>query len=266
MENSLQVTRLSELEERIEKGLQTFIDVGNCLLEVRDKRLYREKGYSRFEDYCREEWGWSKTHANRNIAAAKTAEILTPMGAIQTERQAREFAPLVKKDEEEAVETWRQLKDTYGDNITSNKIKEAVTEKLKPTQPIGDPEKKVVAGVVEIETEELEWTESEKQRRAKAEKGETVTCNIYKDIALVDWAKEEGLFVRIDRATDWGNPFEIPGDGTRQEVCESYKIYFSLKKSLHGKISNLNGKVLGCHCYPEQCHGDYLKEVAENEG
>ena len=135
METALQVVGLQELESRIEKGLQTFIDVGNCLLEIRDRRLYREQGYSRFEDYCQERWGWTKTHVNRQIEAAKTIEILTPVGVIPaSERQARELTPLVKADEQEAVETWRQLREEYGDKITAEIVRNTVREKLKPEE------------------------------------------------------------------------------------------------------------------------------------
>jgi len=139
MERTLQVATLCELEERIKVGIQTFIDVGNCLLEIRDRRLYREKGYSRFEDYCREQWGWERAHAYRQIEAAKTAQVLSPMGDIQTERQARELAPLVKKDEEEAVETWRQLREEHGDKVTADIIRNTVREKLKPEGPTEQP-------------------------------------------------------------------------------------------------------------------------------
>jgi len=72
METALQVLSLGDLEQRIEAGLKTFIDVGTCLLEIRDRRLYKEKGYTRFEDYCREQWGWGKRYINRQIEAAKT--------------------------------------------------------------------------------------------------------------------------------------------------------------------------------------------------
>ena len=44
--------RLAELEAIIETGTQTFVEVGNALLEIRKRRLYREQGYKTFEDYC----------------------------------------------------------------------------------------------------------------------------------------------------------------------------------------------------------------------
>jgi hypothetical protein len=106
-----------------------------------------------------------------------------------------------------------------------------------------------------------DWNETEKQRRFDVESGVTVVANMSKDANLINWAKTEGLFVQIDRATAWGNPFEIPGDGDRDAVCDSYEVYYGLKKSLHKKIKTLKGKVLGCHCYPERCHGDFLSSL-----
>ncbi len=109
------------------------------------------------------------------------------------------------------------------------------------------------------------WSDSEKSRRFDVESGIAVVANIAKDLNLINWAKLEGLFAAVDRSTQWGNPFEMPGDGDRETVCESYKVYFGLKKSLHQRLKVLEGKVLGCHCYPEMCHGDYLAEIA-NKG
>ena len=132
MEAALQVSSLFELEERIEKGLQTFIEVGNSLLEIRDRRLYKEQGYSRFEDYCQERWGWSRVHVHRQIDAAQTASLLPTGNIPATERQVRELAPLAKIDEQEAVETWKQLREEHGEKVTASIIRAAVQEKLQP--------------------------------------------------------------------------------------------------------------------------------------
>src|SRR6516165_4180442 len=87
--------RLAQLEAIIETGMQTFIQVGNALLEIRNQRLYREQGFSRFEDYCRKRWNMSQPHAQRMIDASEVAHNLIPMGITpQNERQARELARL----------------------------------------------------------------------------------------------------------------------------------------------------------------------------
>lgn len=36
--------RLTDLETTIERGLKTFVEVGQALMEIRDGRLYRARG------------------------------------------------------------------------------------------------------------------------------------------------------------------------------------------------------------------------------
>jgi hypothetical protein len=78
------------------------------------------------------------------------------------------------------------------------------------------------------------------------------------DVALIAWATTVGLYERIDRATIWGNPFVVDEDGSREECILKYEDYYFMKSSLWPKLESLRGKVLGCWCYPEDCHGHVL--------
>jgi hypothetical protein len=99
---------LERHEAVIKEGLQTFAEVGNALLAIRDGKLYREHCHT-FEEYCRSRWGMSKTHANRLVESAKVIENLTPMGAIpQSERQARPLSALSPEDQPAA---WQAATD-----------------------------------------------------------------------------------------------------------------------------------------------------------
>lgn len=101
--------RLDKLEGIIERGLVTFIEVGQTLLEIRTQRLYRAT-HPTFEAYCRERWGWSKQHAIRQIQAARVAGTLAPTGAIPaTGRQARELVPLLDQGPGAVREAWEAL-------------------------------------------------------------------------------------------------------------------------------------------------------------
>jgi hypothetical protein len=95
--------RLGELEKVIEDGLVTFVEVGRALTQIRDERLYKPK-YSRFEDYCRERWNWSRVQAHRTIDAAEVVGSLLPMGnkLPASERQARPLAVLAKTERQRA--------------------------------------------------------------------------------------------------------------------------------------------------------------------
>lgn len=117
------------------------------------------------------------------------------------------------------------------------------------------------------------WTQSQLDRRQQVEAGRAIVASQRHDQsgkpidnALIAWADQAGLLVKIDRNTDWGNPYEMPGDGDRATVCANYAIhYLPFKPSLTKKLGALQGKVLVCWCHPEQCHGDHLAELANHD-
>lgn len=117
--------------------------------------------------------------------------------------------------------------------------------------------------------EELKWPVDQYSRRKIVEAGGSVVANMHNssDEILLRWARSSSRFVQIDRRSDWGNPYEIPGDGDRDQVCDSFEVYFSRKISLHMRLNELRGKVLGCWCYPERCHGEHLiKQLEQSDG
>lgn len=125
--NEIEVSRLAKCEEVIERGLHTFVDVGNALLEIRDNRLYREK-YSTFEDYCKDRWGWQRNYANKLIASA---EVVTNLGTIVpilpvTESQARPLTPL---EPDLQIEAWQRAVETAPETgITAKHVQSVVDE------------------------------------------------------------------------------------------------------------------------------------------
>ena len=65
--------------------------------------------------------------------------------------------------------------------------------------------------------------------------------------------------VYIGRGTPFGNPYVIGENGTREDVIRLFRAYFyeRLKREPEwkAKVEKLKGKVLGCHCLPQDCHG-----------
>lgn len=119
--------RLAQLETTIEKGLQTFVDVGLALMEIRDGRLYRQSHLT-FEEYCRERWGWARNYTNKIISAAETVSNLGTMVPIlpATERQAR---PLTQLEPAQQVEAWQRAVETApGGKVTAAHVQQVVEE------------------------------------------------------------------------------------------------------------------------------------------
>jgi hypothetical protein len=113
-----------------------------------------------------------------------------------------------------------------------------------------------------------QWSEDEMDRRERVEAGITVVATLRgaRDKYLLNWAKSKGLLVRIDRGSPWGNPFEMPDDGSRDTVCDRYILHhLPYQPALLNKHHSLKGRVLACWCYPERCHGDYLAEWANKD-
>jgi hypothetical protein len=108
-----------------------------------------------------------------------------------------------------------------------------------------------------------DWRKDERDRQERCEGGATVVANASNDKNLIAWAEAEGLAVRVDRGTRYGNPFVLGEDGDRNEVCDAYWLhYLPHKPSIAERAGDLVGKVLICHCYPERCHAEYLVKLA----
>jgi hypothetical protein len=75
--------------------------------------------------------------------------------------------------------------------------------------------------------------------------------------------KRDKYDVYIGRPSKWGNPFVIGKDGSREDVVIKYKEWILTQPDLLNDLKELKGKVLGCWCSPQACHGDVLVELSE---
>lgn len=132
-----EATWLSVRETAIAGGLETFVQVGQALSEIRNdpRKVYRP--YGTFEDYCRDRWGLRQSHAYRMMEAAHVVTNLksSPIGELlpagnapvlpANEAQARPLVAL--KEPAQQREAWKQvLRETGGENITAARVEKAV--------------------------------------------------------------------------------------------------------------------------------------------
>ena len=85
--------RFAELERVVERGVQTFIEVGLALTEIRDLRLYREH-YASFETYLAGAWQLGRSTGYGLIDAARVAANVPLEGQRLSLSQLRVLAPL----------------------------------------------------------------------------------------------------------------------------------------------------------------------------
>ena len=123
---------LERCEVVIKQGLKTFIEVGEALFIIRDKRLYRRE-FNTFEDYCQEKWALGKRYVNQLIQASEVISNLGAMAPIlpESERQVR---PLTSLEPEIQKEVWKEVvkqSEETRQPITAIKVHE-IAEQWKP--------------------------------------------------------------------------------------------------------------------------------------
>lgn len=79
---------LDRCEAIIERGAQTFREVGDALAEIRDKRLYRQH-YDRWEEYCQDRWGIGGSRARQLIGASGVARQIESVTTVTLSNEAQ---------------------------------------------------------------------------------------------------------------------------------------------------------------------------------
>ncbi|SDT87220.1 hypothetical protein SAMN04488548_12432 [Gordonia westfalica] len=113
---------LEQQESVIERGLESFIEIGRALAKIRDDRLYRHE-YASFEVYCQSRWNLSRKRAYDLMSAATVVDGMeaalematSPIGDTPAlpanEGQARELTGL---DPAEAVDVMAKVNEATG--------------------------------------------------------------------------------------------------------------------------------------------------------
>jgi hypothetical protein len=82
--------------------------------------------------------------------------------------------------------------------------------------------------------------------------------------------KKEHYDVYIGRPSKWGNPFTHIKDkktkaefvvSSREEAIQKYREWILTQTALLDDLHELQGKILGCWCKPQSCHGDVLIDL-----
>jgi hypothetical protein len=77
--------------------------------------------------------------------------------------------------------------------------------------------------------------------------------------------KRNPAYLYIGRGSKWGNPYVMQTREDREKVIDKYEQMILSNQELLGKLHELNGKTLGCYCYPLKCHGDILVKLFQEK-
>ncbi len=148
--------RMTELEKTVREGQRTFITVGAALMEIRDTKGYKLRGYKTFEEYTLAEMGIGDRYGRRIMQATETAQTVKQItgAAPASESVARELAPVVGDPKKvEKVAAALQRKGLTVATATAEVVKEAVQKvNAKPAAP----PKPAQAPLIPVELEPLD--------------------------------------------------------------------------------------------------------------
>ncbi|QLE45452.1 hypothetical protein FD723_34625 (plasmid) [Nostoc sp. C052] len=130
------------LEQRVERA---FLEAGQALMELRDRRLYRST-HRTFEEYCRERFNYSRDAAYLKISATVVYENLqkflpTNGRQIPMPTNERQLRFLAKAELEPAVQAdvWQQAVEQAGNKIPSGRIVKDVVDRIRERTKVPNP-------------------------------------------------------------------------------------------------------------------------------
>lgn len=132
---SAEQTNLNVLEGRIARGLETFYEVGEALILIRQHKLYRIT-YRTFEDYCAQRWHIGRASAYRMIDAAEVKDAClhfgdTPLPTNEAQVRALKAAP---KDQQAAI--WQKARESAPNGkVTANHIHQVIQTEIPMPEP-----------------------------------------------------------------------------------------------------------------------------------
>ena len=130
---SIELQRLTDLEAVVERGQQTFKEVGEALAEIRDSELYKQTHWT-FDDYCKDQWGWTKQNASLLIRASVTVDNLSRVLDSTPPTSVNQITPLTSLDSDQQHEAWckaHEIAEEEGKPAVTGEIVKRVVDEMK---------------------------------------------------------------------------------------------------------------------------------------
>lgn len=198
--------RLNQLEVIVEQGLQTFYEVGKALVEIRDRKLYRESQKT-FEDYCRYRSSIGRQRAFQFISAAQVRENLSTNGR-QIPTSERQVRPLTGLLPELQREIWQEAVESAPNGIPSGAIVQRLVDKKLSSGKIGQDVESNPSDLEQLRLENKTLKEPIRQKDVERERRAAEVANELERLReenrqlraeLRQWEKDSDLGIAQER-------------------------------------------------------------------
>lgn len=160
---------LARLEATIADGIETFWQVGEALLAIRERKLYRHEHQS-FGDYCKARWGMSASRARQLSTGWQVWAGLSDANLPQLPTNEAQTRALNAVDEDARPTVWQyalEASERIGKPVTASLIRHAVDvlEEIATTHAITLGEEQITIKDAIVDTIAGEALESYARQR-----------------------------------------------------------------------------------------------------
>lgn len=133
--------QLNTLEDKVRRGLASFMEVGSALQRIKETNGFRLRGFEDFNAYCEQTFGFSASNGYKMIAAAESAKKVEKAAGEKprTAEAARVMSKvthdpkLIEKVQEKLKKAGTSIAAATAEKL--DEIVEAVRPKTKPMFP-----------------------------------------------------------------------------------------------------------------------------------
>lgn len=187
--NELTMLQAKQLDMKIKTAAQlaqqSLYEMCMAFKEMRDKELYKELGYSSFEDYCEQETGFSRRNVYNYISIAeklpeefvnsssqigvKKLTLLAKLSDDERQEVAESITDTTVKELQEQIKLLRQRNDDMAaDQAEAHKLKELSDSKAEEVRELQGKIKVLQAQIKQLEDRPIEVAVQEDSEEKKA--------------------------------------------------------------------------------------------------
>jgi hypothetical protein len=212
--NDAEQERLRELEAIVDKGLQPFYEVGQALIEIRDRKLYRQT-HKTFEAYCKEKWNLARQTAYQLIGAVKVVENLSAIADKMPTKESQ-VRPLTQLPAAQQLEIWQKAVEISPNGTPTAKI----VKRLLEEQGYAPQNKKPSSEVEQLRQENDRLKEELKKQALEKEQRTALVAT------ELERLREENRQLKAElrqRDKDWEIRLAVEREKIRSEIEAKYR-------------------------------------------
>ena len=128
------IKELVKYEAEIKEGIIKYYEMGALLQKIRDEKLYKEKNFNSFKDYCEKTFHFGRSYGYRLIAYCRVWNVISDDDKKNIPERVIRALARFKDDDEQIRACWEKAKEQSGNGLPGYEAVEQVVKDAKRQQ------------------------------------------------------------------------------------------------------------------------------------